>query len=126
MGVIGEFHTPRDSTTLMTEQKTEHVTRRQPALFHGRACECWKADDVAGSMDVRNLSLKVFIHFQPATRANRHSRRFKVELITVRLSAYGIDKRITFRASDEYREAPNLQRRRVALMPPAIFASARV
>ena len=53
-------------------------------------------------------------------------RRFKVELITIRLSAYGTDKGITFRASDEYREAPNLQRRRVALMPPAIFASARV
>lgn len=60
---IGESHTPRDSTTLMTEQKTEHVTRRQPALFHGRACECWKADDVAGSIDVRNLSLKYSFTF---------------------------------------------------------------
>src|SRR5258706_233481 len=79
----------------MLEGKAEHVTGRQPSLFHGRACKRWKTDDVAGRIDVWNFSLKVLIHFQPAPRVIHQSSSFKIELITIRLSAYGIDKGIS-------------------------------
>src|SRR6266849_1855329 len=79
----------------MLEGKAEHMTRRQPALVHGRAGECWKSDDVAGRIDVWNFSLKILSHFEPAPRVSRQSSSFKVKLITIRLSADGIDKSIT-------------------------------
>jgi hypothetical protein len=77
------------------EGKAEHVTPRQPALFHGRAGECWKADHVTRGIDVWKFSLKILIHFQSAPRVSRQSSSFKIESITIRLSAYGIDKGIT-------------------------------
>jgi hypothetical protein len=44
------------------------MARGQPALFHGRTCECRKSNNVASRIKVSNFSLKELIHFQPAAQ----------------------------------------------------------
>ena len=71
---------------------SKHMTGREPALFHGGACKCRKADNVPSRVDVRNVSLKELVHFEPAAGVSRQSSSFQMELIAIGLAAHSVDE----------------------------------
>src|SRR5580693_1263935 len=76
----------------MFKGNSKHMTRGQAPLFHGGACECRESNDVAGCVDVRNVSLKKLVHFKSPTGVSRQSRCLQMKLVAVGLAAHGINE----------------------------------
>src|SRR5277367_1343941 len=53
------------------EGNSKHMTGRQASLFHRAACKCGESNDVPGCVDVRNVSLKELVYFEPTAGVSR-------------------------------------------------------
>src|SRR5262249_44286031 len=73
--------------------RAEHMTGRQTTLFHRGRRQRRKADYIPRGIDVWGCGLEMLVDADPPALVERDAGRFKVQQISVRLSAHGVEQR---------------------------------